>query len=62
MKFFEILASFFSIRGLGDEAAGLMIVACALLAGGFFLRQVTRALKKDAAEELERERHGKNSL
>jgi hypothetical protein len=37
-------------------------VACALLAGGFFLRQMIRALKKDAAEELERERHSKNIL
>jgi hypothetical protein len=62
MKYLGILASSYSIRGLGDEAAGLVIVACALLAGGFFLRQVIRALKKDAAEELERERHGKKIL
>jgi len=35
-------------------------VACALLVGGFFIWRVTRLLKKDAAEELERERHGEN--
>ena len=58
MKHLEILASFYFVEGLRDEAAGLVIVACALLAGGIFLWRVTRFLKKDNAEELERERHG----
>ena len=60
MKHFEILASFYFIRGLREEGTGLAIVACALLIGGFFLWRVTRFLRKDAAEELERERHGEN--
>ena len=54
----EILASFYSVQGLRDEAEGLAIVACALLIAGLFLWRVTRFLKKDAVEELERERHG----
>ncbi len=60
MKHFEILASFYSGYGLRQEAEGLAIVACALLMGGFFIWRVTRSLKKDTAEELERERHGEN--
>ncbi len=60
MKHFEILASFYSGFGLRQEAEGLAIVACALLMGGFFIWRVTRSLKKDTAEELERERHGEN--
>ena len=58
MKHFEILASFYSGYGLRQEAEGLAIVACALLAAGLFLWRVRRSLKKDNAEELERERHG----
>src|SRR6266571_2236690 len=60
MKHFEILASFYFIQGLRDEGTGLAIVACALLIGGIFIWRVTRSLKKDTAEELERERHGEN--
>ena len=60
MKYFEILANLYFVEGLRQEAGGLAIVACALLAGGFFIWRVTRLLKKDAAEELERERHGEN--
>ena len=60
MKYIEILASFFSGYGLRQEAGGLAIVSGALLAGGIYLWLVSRALKKEAAEELERERHGKN--
>ena len=58
MKYLEILASFYFVEGLRDEAEGFAIVACALLIAGLFLWRVTRFLKKDAAEELERERHG----
>jgi len=61
MKQFEILASFYSLQGLGDEATGLAIVTCALLIGGLFVWQVTRFLKQQDAEELERERHEENS-
>jgi hypothetical protein len=60
MKHIEILASFYSAFGLRQEAGGLAIVSCALLAGGIYLWLMTRSLRKDAAEELERERHGKN--
>ena len=60
MKHLEILASFYFVEGLREEGTGLAIVACALLVGGFFIWRVTRLLKKDAAEELERERHGEN--
>ena len=60
MKYFEILASFYSVKDLREEAIGLAIVGCALLIGGLFLWRMTRFLKKDAAEELERERHGEN--
>jgi len=60
MKHFEILASFYSGYGLGQEAEGLAIVSCALLAGGIYLWLVTRSLKKEAAKELEREQHGEN--
>ena len=60
MKYFAILASFYSVKDLRADAGGLAIVACALLIGGFFVWRVTRFLKKDAAEELERERHGEN--
>ena len=60
MKHFEILASFYFIQGLREEGTGLAIVACALLIGGIFIWRVTRSLKKDTAEELERERHGEN--
>ena len=60
MKYLEILASFYFVEGLRDEAAGLVIVACALLAGGIFLWRVTRYLKKDNAEELEREHEREN--
>ena len=57
MKHFEILASFYSIQGLREEGTGLAIVACALLIGGIFIWRVTRFLKREEAEELERERH-----
>jgi hypothetical protein len=60
MKHLEVLASLYFVEGLREEAGGLAIVACALLIGGFFLWRVTRFLKKEAAEELERERHGEN--
>jgi len=60
MKHLQILASFYSVTGLREEAEGLVIVACALLIGGFFLWRVTRFLKKEEAEELERERHDEN--
>ena len=60
MKHFEILASLYFGYGLRQEAEGLAIVGCALLIGGFFVWRVTRFLKKDNAEELERERHGEN--
>ena len=60
MKHLEIPASLYFVEGLREEAGGLAIVACALLVGGFFIWRVTRLLKKDAAEELERERHGEN--
>jgi len=61
MKHLEILASFYSGNGLRAEAKGLAIVACFLVAGALFFWQVIRSLKKDAAEELERERHGDNT-
>jgi len=57
MKHFEILASFYSVGGLRQEAAGLAIVAGGLLIGGLFLWRVTRFLKKEDAEERERERN-----
>ena len=57
MKYFEILASFYSIQGLREEGTGLAIVACALLIGGIFIWRVTRFLKREAADELEQERH-----
>jgi len=54
MKYFAILASFYSVKDLREEAIGLAIVGCALLIGGLFLWRMTRFLKK------ERERHGEN--
>ncbi len=60
MKHLEILASLYFVEGLREEGTGLAIVACALLVGGFFIWRVTRLLKKEDAEELERERHGEN--
>ena len=60
MKDFELLAAFYSGYGLRQEADGLVIVACALLTVGFFLWRVTRYLKKDNAEELEREHEREN--
>ena len=60
MKHIEILASLYFAEGLREEATSVAIVACALLIGGIFIWRVTRLLKKDAAEELERERHGEN--
>ena len=60
MKYFEILANLYFVEGLRQEAGGLAIVACALLVGGFFIWRVTRLLKKDAAEELEREHEREN--
>jgi hypothetical protein len=61
MKHIEILASFFSTQGLRDEGSGLAIVACALLTGGLFIWRVTRFLKRQDAEDLERERHRENA-
>ena len=58
MKILEILASFYSGFLLRQEAKGLGIVACALLAAGFLLWRLTRFLKRDEAEEGERERRG----
>jgi hypothetical protein len=60
MNHIEILASFYSGAGLRQEAAGLGIVSCALLAGGFYLWRINRSLKKDTAEELEQEHHHEN--
>ena len=60
MRHFEILASFYFGYGLRQEAVGLAVVACALLAAGLFLRRVTRSLEKDNDEELKRERQGEN--
>ena len=60
MKHLEILASFYSVQGLREEGEGLAIVACALLLGGFFLWRVIRFMKKEDAEELEREHHDEN--
>jgi hypothetical protein len=60
MKHLEILASFYTGHGLRAEGAGLAIVACALLYAGIFVWRVTRYLKKEDAEEMERERHGEN--
>ena len=58
MKYFEILASFYFAYGLREEAEGLAVVTCALLGAGLFLWRMTRYLKKDNADELEREHHG----
>ncbi len=60
MKHLDILASFYFVEGLREEAGDLAIAACALLIAGFLLWRVTRFLKKEDAEELERERHGEN--
>jgi len=60
MKHFEILATFYSLHGLGDEVTGLAIVAGTLLIGGIFIWRVTRSMKKEDAEELEREQHGED--
>jgi len=60
MKHFEILASFYFIQGLREEGTGLAIVACALLAAAIFVWRLTRFLKREDAEELEREREGEN--
>ncbi len=59
MKHFEILASFYSVKGLREEAEGLAIVGCALLYAGIFVWRATRFMKKQDAEDLERERHDK---
>jgi hypothetical protein len=56
MKHLEILASFFSMSGLRDEAEGLAIVACAILYAGIFVWRATRFMKKEDAEDLERQR------
>ena len=58
MKHFEILANFYFGYGLRQEAEGLAVVGCALLSAGLFLWRMTRYLKKDNDEELEREGHG----
>jgi len=60
MKLFEILASFYFRNGLLQEAEGLAVVVCFLLAACLFLWQMTRYLRKNNAEELEREHHGDN--
>ncbi len=60
MKYFEILASFYTAKGLRDEAESVAIVVCALLYAGIFVWRVSRLMKKEDAEELERERHGEN--
>ncbi len=60
MKLFEILASLYFRNGLLQEAEGLAVVVCFLLAAYLFLWQMTRYLKKNNAEELEREHHGDN--
>ena len=59
MNYFEILASFYSVKGLRDEAEGVGIVLCALLYAGLFIWRATRFMKKQDAEDLERERHDK---
>ena len=60
MKYFEILASFYFRDGLRQQAEGLAVVACALLAAGLFLFLMKRALKKDNDEQVEREHHDEN--
>jgi len=57
MKYFAILANFYFAHGLRQEAEGLAVVTCALLGVGLFLWRMRRYLKKDNAEELEREHH-----
>ena len=61
MRYLEILASFYSVKGLRDEATGLVIVFCALLYAGIFIWRATRFMNKEDAEELERERHSDNT-
>ena len=57
MQHFEILANFYSFKGLRDEAEGLEIVACAVLYAGIFVWRATRFMKKEDEEDLERQRH-----
>ena len=59
MNYFEILASFYTVKGLRDEAESVAIVVCALLYAGLFIWRATRFMKKQDAEDLERERHDK---
>lgn len=60
MKYFEILASFYSVEGLRNEAEGVAIVVCALLYAGIFIWRATRYMNKQDAEDLERQRHDEN--
>ena len=61
MKHFEILASLHFRYGLLQQAEGLAVAVCFLLAGGLFLWRMTRYLKKDNDKELEREHHGERT-
>ena len=61
MKYFEILASFYSVKGLRDEAEGLAIVVCALVYAGIFVWRATRYMNKQDAEDLERQRHDESN-
>src|SRR5882672_4569354 len=58
MKHFEILASLYFRYGLLQQAEGLAVAVCFLLAAGIFLWRMWRYLKKDNDKELEREHHG----
>ena len=60
MKHFEILASLYFRYGLLQQAEGLAVAVCFLVAAGIFLWRMWRYLKKDNDEELEREHHGDN--
>jgi len=56
MKYFKMLASFYSVQALRDEVESLAIVVGAVVIGGLFVWRVTRFMKKEDAEDLERER------
>ena len=60
MKHFEILASLYFRYGLLQQAEGLAVAVCFLVAAGIFLWRMWRYLKKDNEKELEREHHGDN--
>ncbi len=61
MKYFEIMASFYSAKGLRDEAVGVAMVFCALLYAGIFVWRTVHYMNKQDAEDLERQRHDENN-